>query len=87
MKNLAKFIITSILVAVPLTAKENIKINFDTINSYNRSIPTINLAYKAKTKSKVAFILSYANSIFNFKDTLIEHIKISDTRLVLSYRF
>ncbi len=87
MKNLAKFIFTAILVATPLVAKDNIKINFNKMDSYNRSIPAINLAYKSKAKSKIAFILSYANTIFDFEHTLIEHFKITDMRLVLSYRF
>ncbi len=87
MKNLAKFIFTAILVATPLLAKDNIKINFDRMDSYNRSIPAINLAYKSKAESKIAFILSYANTVFDFEHTLIEHFKITDTRLVLSYRF
>ena len=87
MKNLAKFIVTAILAATPLLAQNDIKINFDRMDSYNRSVPAINLAYKSKTQSKIAFILSYANSIFNFEHALIEHFKITDTRLVLSYRF
>lgn len=87
MRNLAKFIITATLVATPLFAQDSIKINFDRMDSYNRSIPAINLAYKSKAESKVAVILSYANSIFDFEHALIEHFKITDTRLALSYRF
>jgi hypothetical protein len=87
MKNLAKSTIIAILVATPLFAHDDIKINFDRMYSYNRSIPAINLAYKSKAQSKIAVVLSYANSIFDFKHALIEHFKITDTRLVLSYRF
>lgn len=87
MKNLAKFAITAILVATPLFAKDNIKVNFDRINSYNRSVPAINFTYKQMSKSKIAVILSYANNILNFEHALVEKMKISDTRLVLSYRF
>ena len=87
MKNLAKFILTATLVATPLFAHDDIKINFDRMNSYNRSIPAINLAYKSQAQSKIAIVLSYANSIFDFEHALIEHFKITDTRLVLSYRF
>ncbi len=87
MRNLAKFIITAILVASPLAAQDDIKINFDRMDSYNRSIPAINLAYKSNAESKVAVILSYANSIFDFKHALIDHFKITDTRLALNYKF
>lgn len=87
MKNLAQFILTATLFATPLCAKESIKIHFNTMNTYNRTIPAINFAFKSKAKSKVAVILSYANSIFNFGDVVIEHLKITDTRLVLSYKF
>jgi len=87
MKNLAKFAITAILVATPLLAKDDIKINFDKMDSHNRSIPVINFTYKQKSKSKVAVILSYANNILTFEHTLMENIKITDTRLALSYRF
>ncbi len=87
MKNLAKLVFIAIVVITPLVAQDNIKINFDKMNSYNRAVPAINLAYKAKSKSKIAFILSYANSIFNFEHSLVKHLKITDTRLVLSYNF
>jgi len=87
MKSLAKFILTATLVVTPLCAKENIKIHFNTMNTYNRTIPAINFTFKSKEKSKVAVILSYANSIFNFGDVIIEHFKITDTRLVFSYKF
>ncbi len=85
MKNLAKSLIIAFLATIPLMAKDTIKINFDTMESYNRSVPAIHLAYK--TEAKVAFILSYANNIFNFEKSLVEHVRVRDMRLVLNYRF
>ncbi|WP_434636378.1 hypothetical protein MLC35_07245 [Sulfurimonas sp. NW7] len=87
MKFLAKFAITAILAATSLCAKDDIKINFERMHSHNRFIPAINLTYRQEQKSKIAVILSYANNILDFEHTLMENIKITDTRLMLSYRF
>jgi len=85
MKNSVKFLLVVFLTTIPLIAKDNIKINFDTMESYNRSVPAIRLAYK--TEAKIAVILSYANNIFDFEKSLVDHVKVRDMRLVLNYRF
>jgi len=64
------FISILLVLSTTLSAKQNYKFDISNVNTYNRSIPALSLAFSQHKESEFQFILSYVSTTLSLKRKL-----------------
>jgi hypothetical protein len=68
------FSIFVLLLLSSLNAQDSYKFNIYNVETYNRSIPALSLAFTPKNDSGIKFIVSYVSTLFKLDKTTTEYV-------------